>query len=183
MLVIKWMFYLEIKTTSYPINVQYLQKIQTFEGHKWAFIGCSGCEWKAKKYPSNITSPAKYRCECILLSIVFSMIFIKERKPELYLQWEKERERREWVRESNLRKWDTSCSNKFILKLTLQQEIRCIISRKCEVMNNIKNWKVQALQPTFPVTLNVQCFNKEATEINELLETEAHNISSDKPYI
>lgn len=50
-------------------------------------------------------------------------------------------------------------------------------------MNNIKNWKVQALKPTFPVTLNVQCFNKEATEINELLETEAHNISSDKPYI
>jgi len=50
-------------------------------------------------------------------------------------------------------------------------------------MNNIKNWKVQALKPTFPVTLNLQCFNKEATEINELLETEAHNISSDKPCI
>ena len=87
------------------------------------------------------------------------------------------------VRESNLRKWDTSRSDKFILKLTLQKERRCIISRKREVMNNIKNWKVQALKPTFPVTLNVQCFNKEATEINELLETEAHNRSSDKPCI
>jgi hypothetical protein len=52
-----------------------------------------------------------------------------------------------------------------------------------ESMTNIKNWNVQVLNPTFPVTLNVQRFNKEATEINDLLEMEAHNISSDKPCI
>lgn len=57
MLVIKWMFYLEIKTTSYPINIQYLQKIQTFEainGPLLVAVGVNG-----KQGSTQVTLPPR----------------------------------------------------------------------------------------------------------------------------
>jgi hypothetical protein len=96
-----------------------------------------------QEIPKNATSPEKYRFECILLSIVFSDIFIKARKAELYLQCvcvcvcE-----REGGREGeNLRKRHTSSSDKFILKLTLHQERMHIISRKHDKYKELEKFK------------------------------------------
>jgi hypothetical protein len=89
-----------------------------------------------------------------------------------------ERERERERERTNLRKWYTSGSDKFILKLTLHQERMYIISRKHDKYEELEKLSVN---PTFPVTVKVQFFNTEATEINELLEMEAHNVSPDKP--
>jgi hypothetical protein len=52
---------------------------------------------ESQEIPKNITSPAKYRRECILLSIVFSEIFREARKAVIFTMCvcvcERERER------------------------------------------------------------------------------------------